>query len=194
MKNIKILQLLALSLCAVSTYAGIEYSTLKVRGSAFFPQSKRVRQIYGKVGGNAEIEAAIGFTDHVALWANFDWFSKHGHSTGLLQSRTNVKIANFSFGLQFPWQIDECIILYAGVGPTIAKIWLRNVINTTAQTIVQNVSKTCVGGIVKTGIYWFFYDNFFCDTFADYLYQPTGFSSKANVGGVRLGLGLGVMF
>jgi hypothetical protein len=194
MNTIKKLSLFTLLLSALSTHAEIEYNTLKVRGGAFIPQSNRFRQIFGTAGGMGELEAAVGLTEYFAFWGNFNWFSKHGHTPGLFNP-TRVRIANFSFGLQFPWQANDYTIVYTGLGPTIGKVWLKTDLLSTIPTTMKS-SHTCFGAVVKTGIYWIIDDeqDTFIDTFADYVYQPGGFCSGVNIGGLRVGLGIGVIF
>lgn len=81
-------------------------STVEIRAAAFFPSSERFRNIYGNAGTSYQVEGSTELYDCVDGWANFDWFSKHGHSIGL-SDPTHVSIANFSFGVKFPYRFCQ---------------------------------------------------------------------------------------
>ncbi len=172
---------------------------VKVRSSAFIPQSKLFKHIYGNVAATVQIEGAGNLFRWVDGWANFTWLSKHGHSIGL-HSGTKINIANFSFGLKAPWEFHDSFIAYIGIGPAFAKVWLHN----HSVCTKKHVSKTSFGLVAKSGLYCFITDNLFFDIFLDYTYLPTHFRKQIiagvtrkhhpNVGGVMPGVGFGAAF
>lgn len=164
--------------------------TLEIRPTAFFPSSNRFKEIYGHCLTSYQVEATANtMYPDIDLWGNFDWFSERGRSDGL-NDPTRVSIATTSLGLKFPYQLSEKMKPYLGIGISFSRIWLKN----KTQCSHERVSKFSVGGILKSGIYYFFKDNFFIDVFVDYTYQPVHFQTHVDVGGVKAGLGLGVQF
>lgn len=178
--------LLYLNLCPLM--AEIE-SSLEIRSAVFFHSSHRFREIYGNVGGSYQLEASTKFNDCFETWVNFDWFSKHGKSEGFEDS-TRVRIANISLGIKFPYQICEQFTAYFGIGPSLSRIWLKN----DGQCSHERVSKLAIGGVLKTGVYYFINKCIFIDVFVDYLYQPVHFETHIDIGGFKTGVGVGVKF
>lgn len=162
---------------------------LKVRGSAFIPTSKLFRDIYGTAGGSVDVEFAARIYDHLQGWINFDWLGKHGHSIGFC-SPTKISIPSISFGLKSPWEINNWLVLYAGIGPSFAFVRINN------ETFsgCESVSKTSIGFVGKTGADFFFRERWFVDVFADFAYQNVAFECRTSVSNVRIGAGLGVAF
>lgn len=162
--------------------------TIEVRSGAFIPSSKRLREIYGNVGASYQLEAS--FTCRcLDIWGNIDWFSKHGKPKGCHGS-TRVSIANWSAGIKYPYSFCNCFTVYAGIGLSLAKIWIHN----KADCSREKISKIAIGGVLKTGICYFATENLFFDFFVDYLYQPVRFEKSIDIGGVKTGLGMGLSF
>lgn len=164
-------------------------SSVEIRSSAFFHSSNLFREIYGNPGVNYQLEASTNLYDYFVGWANFDWFSKHGKSVGFNDS-TRVNIANFSLGIKFPYELSEQFTAYIGIGPSFGRIRLKN----QSQCNPETVSKFAMGGVVKTGVYYFITENMFIDVFVDYLYQPVKFESHVDIGGFKTGTGIGIIF
>lgn len=173
-------------------------TTVEVRADAFFPASKLFRKIYGNTAASYGVEASTNFNNCCEclncwdVWANFDWFSKHGESANCNSRHTRVKIANFSCGIKFPFHLFECdsFVPYAGIGPSFTRIWLKN----KTQCSKENHSKFAFGGIAKFGINYYFSNCMFLDVFVDYLYQPVHFHHEVNIGGFKTGAGIGMRF
>ncbi len=176
--------LLCLTLCPLFAQSSIE-----IRAAAFFPSSTRFKEIYGNVGASYQLEASTKLYNCLDGWANFDWFSKHGKSVGF-NDPTRVSIANFSLGIKFPYQLSKQFTVYIGVGPSLARIWLKN----KSQFGHKNPSKLALGGVLKTGLYYFISKQIFIDVFVDYLYQPVHFEKTVDIGGIKTGIGVGVKF
>lgn len=162
---------------------------VEIRSGAFFHSSKRFREIYGNVGGSYQLEASTRLCNCWNGWANLDWFSDHGKSKEC-KVKTNVNVASLSFGLKYPYQFCERYIAYVGIGPCISKIWLKN----RSQFEHEKVSKSAVGGVLKTGICYFITCSIFLDVFVDYLYQPVHFEKRVDIGGIKAGIGVGSRF
>lgn len=163
-------------------------TTLELRSDAFFHSFKRFRHIYGDVSASYQVEGSIQCDQNMALWTNFDWFSKHGRSIGF-RDPTRVDIANISFGIKIPYCITRNIIAYVGIGPSLSRIWVNNRLFRHRH---EEVSKPALGGIIKGGVNYFITEHIFFDVFVDYLYQPVYFEKFVNIGGVKIGGGIGI--
>ena len=164
-------------------------SSVEIRSAAFFHSSERFREIYGNSGTSYQLEASTKLYDYLDGWTNLDWFSKHGKSDGF-NDPTRVSIVNISLGIKIPYQFSEQFTAYIGIGPSFSTIWLKN----ESQCGPETVSKLAVGGILKSGIYYFIYRSVFIDVFADYLYQPVNFETHVDIGGFKVGAGIGIKF
>lgn len=162
---------------------------VEVRSGAFFPASDRFRKIYDHTIPFFEIEASTPITCNLDGWANFDWISKNGKSIGF-KDHTRVEIANVSLGVKYPYCICECLLGYFGGGISFGRIWLHN------RGVCENRRPTrfAVGAVAKVGINYYFCNNLFLDVFADYLYQPVDFHHRTDIGGLKVGAGIGAAF
>ena len=170
----------------LSADAGIN---IELRSTAFFHTSKRFREIYGDVSASYQIEGSTRLCNCYEGWVNFDWFTKSGRSVGF-RDPTRVNIANVSLGLKYPFQITEKLELYAGIGPSFSRIWLKN----RGQFFRERTSRFAVGVLVKSGLIYNLPCNFFLDLFEDHLYQPDNFHKNVDIGGFKLGGGIGRKF
>lgn len=188
---IKLLRFICLTLVLSSSFLTAETETsLEFRTAAFLPTSNLFKKIYSDCGVSYQLEASThDMYRYVDLWSNFDWFSKKGKTDGF-SDPTRVNIGTFSLGIKFPYHLSKNLKPYVGIGASFAGIWLKN--NTPCTD--ENVSKVSVGGILKSGIYYYFLKNVFIDAFVDYSYQPVHFDNNIDIGGVKAGLGLGVQF
>lgn len=164
-------------------------SSVEFRSAAFFHSSERFREIYGNVSASYEVEASANLCDCIDGWVNFDWFSKHGKSKGF-KDPTRVNIANTSLGIKYPFCLCEQLMGYVGIGPSISNIWLKN----HSHCCRDKTSKVVVGGVLKTGVYYFLNSCIFLDAFVDYLYQPVHFDTHVDIGGLKTGIGIGIRF
>ena len=164
-------------------------SSIEIRSAVFFHSSERFREIYSNVGASYQLEASTKVYDDFDGWVNLDWFSKHGNSEGSYNP-TRVSIANISLGMKYPYQFYEKFTAYIGLGPSFSRIRLKN----KSQCGHETVSKWAVGCVLKTGICHFINESMFIDFFVDYLYQPVHFETHVDIGGFKVGAGLGVKF
>ena len=168
---------------------------LEVRGGYFFPQEKRLRDIYHGGGWEPEVEARFRFYDHFDAWVNVNAFLQSGRSS--LGTPTFVQIYPLSVGVNYAFEIIDHFDFYLGVGPVIT--WL--IISDNSPYVKRSIFQTGGGVTSKTGILYHFPKWIYLDFYADYSYmyigsfQQDGVETNAlNVGGLRLGLGLGGTF
>jgi outer membrane protein len=165
-------------------------TTLELRGAAFIHSSDRFKEIYGRVGPSVQLEAASYLFRCFDGFANVDWSAQNGRSVGP-RNRTFVSIVNLSFGLRYPYQIYRDLTAYVGIGPSISRIVLTNHYSNSEK---RSVYKIGVGGIIKTGVLYNLTCDWFIDGFIDYLYQPVHYTSNVDMGGFKIGAGLGYSF
>lgn len=192
-------------LTACSLLHGLE-TTLEVRAGAFYPTSKHFRKNYDDVGAFYELEASISCNPCYAFWANIDWFPKKGKAFGHTchsinchsgHPSTRVDIGNFSLGIKFPYELCPCLIGYLGIGPSFGCIWIKNHSHhhhKDKHHHENKISKAAVGLVLKSGINYYVSQCAFIDIFVDYLYQPVHFKHRIDIGGVKVGGGLGFRF
>ncbi len=162
---------------------------MEIRFAESLHSSDRFSKIYGNWGASYEVEASTQLPYCIDGWCNFDWFSKHGRSEGL-DNPTRVQIATVSLGVRFPYQFCERFTGYLGIGPTISRIWIKN----NSECSRGKTSKLLIGGVLKSGVIYSLCGNIFCDFFADYIYQPVHFETQVDIGGLKLGAGVGIEF
>lgn len=163
--------------------------TLKVRAAAFWPTSERFTEVYGNTMPSYQIEAAGTIYKCYQGWINLDWVYKKGRSDHLKYG-TILNIGNLSFGVSLPYQFTDQFSVYAGIGPSFGYIAVHN--RHTRQH--KNEHKYAVGVVVKSGLIYNINCRYFADFFVDYLYLPTTYKTRVNVGGLKAGVGLGTHF
>lgn len=185
--------LAAASLCDVTTPLNAMYcnSTVEFRTAVFVPTSSRFRHIYGNAGTCYELQANMPLTRCFTLWTNLDWFSRHGKSIGF-ENPTRVSIVNGSVGVNYEYCLNDLSKLYAGIGPSISGILLKNQSFCKSK---EKIGKVGIGAVAKFGLYYSFTDCLFLDFFVDYLYQRVDYKKRnADISAVKPGVGIGVRF
>ena len=119
-----LLKVIAFNFILFTPLLAYSETSLEFRSAAFFHSSDRFREIYGKVGPSYQIEATTSLYSCFDGFANIDWYSENGKSDGL-NWKTNVSIANLSFGIKYPYYFNESFSAYVGIGPSISRIVLN---------------------------------------------------------------------
>ena len=217
--------------------------TAQLRAAAFWPQEQRFRRIYDKWGATYQYEIGKDLFCGIGAWANVGWFSKRGHAFHRRErdrdedsgfdslsfgdsdhfrrdrNRTRIQIVPVSFGLKYTYCLCDCAHVYAGIGPCITSLRVRD----HSCFVHKRTDRVGVGGTAKFGIQYDWDCNLFFDLFGDHSYQPfcfrnrrnrdddssSNFSSlsssgsedrryvrrrNTNTGGLMLGLGVGYRF
>ena len=173
----------------------------QVRGAYFYPSSDLFRKVF-PVGGaefQIELDKDLGFNFlgcGFEAWANFDWFSKNGH-TDPLGDRTHIRLLPLNIGIKYIHDLTPCLHFYGGFG--VCYTWLR--IENDSILLPRVIEKQNWGGVSKGGVQYDITCNTFIDLFMDYFYQPFSFpdfntadGTSRNLGGYKVGAGLGVRF
>jgi len=175
---------------ALALPAFVSAISFELRSAAFFPINDRVQKIYGHAWPDYQIEVALPLCSCVDLFANGEYFNKKGHLHENCHGHSRLEAINFSTGLTGHHCFCSCWQVYAGLGVLLGEINLKDHTRCHGSS---SQDKFAVGGVLKTGIHYFISQNIFVDLFADYQYQPVRFHHRTvDVGGVKIGVGLGV--
>lgn len=141
------------------------------RVAAFFPESPTLRSTYASTGWPEwQLRVNKDFCDSWQVWGEIDWFSKSGRLFEGRHDKTTLRLATLSFGGNYILHFLPCIDVYMGGG----LCW--NFVNFKSHSHHgdhhHDFSKSVAGIVLKSGIYYYFYDGFFADFFLDYMYQP----------------------
>lgn len=163
---------------------------LQVRGGGYIPLDSMVQQVYGRGGPEVEGEVQVGITDQVGIWANANYFSRTGHSVGL-NAPTHLRLIPLSIGLKGFIPIAQQWELYAGIGGTYSIIHIHD----DSLFLTSHINQNRPGFVVKGGFMRGLSDNTFLDVFVDYYYTTMTINNiHRNLGGLRIGAGLGLKF
>lgn len=157
--------------------------------SVFFPQSSRFRRIYGDCAPVFGLQYTAEFVPNFEFWSGFSWCSKSSkHNRHCYH--TSIKISNLSFGVNYVWRplpkFDVCL----GAGPIFGIVFLSN----HSCCGHENTSSFALGGILRGETRWYFPFRIYLALFAEYFYQKTFFSNHVNIGGTKIGGGIGYRF
>lgn len=178
---------------AMNCLSGLD---VEARVAYFHPNSHTFRRIYHG-GVDLQVEFSTRVWNDFHAWFNIEWFSKKGHSIGL-HDDTHVRILPLSLGIKYFYCLCSSIKAYTGIGATYT--WLRT--KDDNPFVIRHVSKKSYGLALKSGLIYDFCNGVYVDLFADYMYLPFHFSGSrhcierhdAQVGGVKVGCGLGYHF
>lgn len=163
----------------------------ELRAGCFYPTSSKFRKIYKNGGFEGEMELSKTFKGHWICWGNVNYFQRNGHSIGF-NNKTIIHMIPFSLGLKYQFLPCDLISPYLGGGITYTLFNVKN----DSDFVKKHVTKGGFGFVIKSGMYINICDPLLLDLFVDYYYQEIHFYSKhdEDVGGFRMGLGLGRRF
>ncbi len=170
------------------SFCAAQETSLELRPSAFFHSGKRFREVYASVGPTIGIEVSKRFCKRYAAWIDVDYLKEKSDENGCC--KTSLGILNTSLGVRYLYPLGCLCELYVGIGPTFSWVDLKN--HTCCGH--EHFSRLAVGGVVKTGLYYRFYRDYFIDVFVDYLYQSVHIGHSIDIGGLKLGIGIGTQF
>ncbi len=178
--------------------ASRKLNSIEVRAAAFYPSGHTFREIYGNVGLSLQVEAARTLKNHnnIGIWGNVEWIFMDGKRRGPCGS-SSVDMFDVSFGVKgIGYFFEDALLLYAGIGPEVGFVYIENKIRCCSgcHTNKQHRSRAAIGGILKTGANVRLSSIFNLSLFADYSYLPVHFNQTHNMGGGKIGGGLGARF
>jgi hypothetical protein len=171
---------------------GVEGWSLKLRAGAFFPTSSTFRRAYRNSAPNIQLEGSVKFlNDCFHAWGNVDIFFQRGSNHSCTGCKRVGNMVNFSTGLKWVNRFAGDFEGHLGIGPSFG--WIDIWVDPTLSCEHRTFRQWAVGGIVKSGLYYYVTPAVFFEFFFDYLYQPTRWQGRTiDVGGVKSGIGVGV--
>ncbi|MBA3922403.1 MAG: outer membrane beta-barrel protein [Nostocaceae cyanobacterium] len=163
----------------------------ELRGGYFYPTSKKFREIYKDGGLEGEVEFSKTYRENLIVWGNINYFQRKGRSLGF-HDKTTLNMIPISLGLKYQFLSCSCISPYLGAGLSYTFLNIKN----DSEFAKRHVTKGSFGFVLKSGTYINLSEKFLLDLFLDYYYQEVHFYSKhkVDVGGLRMGMGLGYRF
>jgi hypothetical protein len=168
----------------------------ELRAAAFYPASHRFRSIYGHRGLSLQAEGARGLKKHpnLEIWENFEWIFMHGKVHPDC-GRSGIDMINISAGLKGIGPVwANWLYLYLGLGANLGIIYLENKIHCASERFTTHKSYLALGGVLKSGAQVYLTPTIYLSAFADYLYLPVSMHQTVDVGGFKVGGGLGARF
>jgi hypothetical protein len=172
------------------------FNKIELRAAAFLPASHRFKKIYGDLGTSLQLEAARGLKNckYLEVWENLEWIFMHGKPIRSCGS-TKIDIVNISLGLKTIGKvISNTVYLYVGLGVDFGVISLNNHMHCGPERLKQHKTSSAWGGIGKMGAQIFLRPGLYLNAFGDYLYLPVAYHRTVDVGGWKIGIGLGGNF
>ena len=169
-------------LCGTFAYGG--NFQIEVIGHYFQPSEKVFKDIYGS-GMSYGGEISINLWKWIAFWAGGDYYSKNGTTT-FTEEETKIRIVPFYAGIKFQLKRSS-INPYAGFGLGYFQYKETNPIG--------KVEKSDLGYIGQVGCLFKIFGSLFIDIKGSYSYcKVKPVDIEANLGGLRIGAGLGFEF
>lgn len=172
-----------------------QYST-EFRLGYFYPGSETMRNIYRDGGIDYELEQTYCFNNCWSAWANVNYFDRKGHSLGG-HNNTFIRLLPISVGIKHSFNLFNHCNCYLGLGGSYTFLKIHD----HSSYVKQHTSKEAFGVVGKAGFLYFLTDCVFLDCYADYYYtQISGahhhrkvYSRAQDIGGLRAGLGIGII-
>jgi len=161
----------------------------ELRAGAFLPNSHTIKKMFGRGWIEGEAEFTYRFAGHFAVWGNAGYSYKNGHSN--FHHNAHIWIIPVSAGLKYLFRLDR-MRPYLGFGPSYTFLHLKNYSPLTSQRVYKNR----FGYVAKSGIYIDLSRRWALDLFLDYYSLKVHFqkAKKADISGIRTGIGLGYKF
>lgn len=173
------------------------------RAAYLFPQDDRMRQIYGHGWWDYELQVDVPLKDccgapsylcGVSGWCNLSFYEKKGH-THCLRHHTNINSWAMNFGVSKFFDCGWCLKPYLGIGIGAGHAQFHD----KSPYVHRDISRWGFSALAKSGVQYEMNCNWFIDLFADYAYNHIGSKKprhgtrthKVNVGGGKLGIGIG---
>jgi len=163
--------------------------------AAFFPKSKKFRNVYANSIPSYQLEESLLFKNQYKWWNNFSYLTKKGHSDPL-KIDTSLKIFSLSSGIKFDFFKLAFNKAMFNLGAGAVYSWLEE--KNEADFAKRIKRKNALGGIIKLELSKLS-DYFFLSFFYDYkiLSFKAGSSLEdinTNISGFYLGAAIGFRY
>jgi len=182
MKTTLILILASLAVWSAPALAGS--ISVEAKGSYFLPTEKAFKDIYGS-GISYGAEIGIDFLGRLSLWVGGDYYRGEGKLT-FTGEKTKIEIMPLWAGIRYAFS-NSSIRPYVGIGVGYFQYKESNPIG--------KIDEGNLGLVAKLGLTARIAGMFFTDLQAEYTncsVKPADL--KADLGGIRAGIGLGITF
>ncbi len=170
------------------------------RTAYFYPTSDIVRKTYHNGGLDLGWEASVGFCENWAVFGSVNWYQQMGRSTGL-ENHTRINMIPLGLGVKYLYPLNcwcDNLDVYLGAGLTYSFLYIHD----QSEFVKEKNHESNIGGVIKSGINYLFYDCYFLDLFMDYQIQhfrqihtdKVVDKHSLNLSGFKFGAGLGVAF
>ena len=180
----RILVLLAVALF-ISGVLHAEKLMIELNTSYFMPGEQAFKDIYGS-GPAFGAEISFSIVHGIDIWLEGSYFAKTGELS-FTKEETKVRIIPVGGGIRFSLPLKKIFSVYGGAGLNYNLYKEENVLG--------EVSKGSLGFVFKGGVLVSMLKMMAVDAFVGYSYSkmnPADF--KVNIGGFKVGLGLGFRF
>ena len=166
-----------------------ETVSVQFRVGHFRPSSHLFRSIYQKGGIEYEGELNYEYVQNNSLWLNANRFERSGLTPD--DQETKIQLTPLSGGIKQFIPFSQSITLYLGAGSCCTFIHVKG----KSLFLDERDHKHSWGFVAKSGIMLLLSKNCFVEAFADYYYTELTFDdAKRNLGGLRAGVGIGLVF
>lgn len=174
--------------------------SVNVRAAYLHPTSSQVRKIYGNGWADYQLELATNILPNWQVWGGVSGFGKKGHSIGL-EDRTHLRLIPVSLGLKYLFNCGQDLDFYVGGGLCYSFLNIKD----KSPVFDEHISKRAFGFVLQSGVYYYFYECFFVNLFADYYFQRFHLGhnnsessytewNDLDMSAFKAGLGIGIQF
>ncbi|CAN5148639.1 hypothetical protein BH09DEP1_BH09DEP1_6550 [soil metagenome] len=166
-----------------------ETVSVQFRAGHFRPSSHLFRNIYHQGGIEYEGELNYEYMPGNSLWLNGSSFERNGRTED--DQETKIHLRPLSGGIKQFIPFSKSITLYLGAGSCCTFMHVKG----KSLFLDERDHKHAWGFVGKGGVMVLVSQNIFVDLFADYYYTEITFDdAKRNLGGLRAGVGIGLVF
>jgi len=167
-----------------------------------YPFSSNVRDIYSSLFPIYQLEGSYEWCNKWGIWGNIGYLSQKGHAEvdaasccnctmnrSGLKNGTRMQFFQLGLGPNYTFDLDCNFSAYLGCGITYNALQIKN----DSEFVKSKINKYCFGGILKSGISYYFYECFHADFFWD-LSLTTFDIKNFDYSTTNFGFGLGASF
>ena len=182
-------------LSGISSLVSASNFTVQVRESVLFPESKRVKEVYGKHLRDFDVVVSKWIDERWDLYIEMGMMSEKGRSLGS-KNRTRMHLFPVAVGMKYYMPVMKQLDFYLGAGGLYGHLRVHDHSSHTGR---KHYSRNAWGGIANSGFRFSLSESMFIDLFADYQFLNFHFSGSHkhvkrhdfNMSGPRVGLGIG---
>ena len=161
-------------------------TTLQVRAAALFHPSQKFRHAFHAINPDYQIQGTFALNPLFEFWAEVDYWSQSKHHQS---KKSKIEFPNGNVGILFATSLCFSLEPYIGAGFSYGRALVHR-----EGRDDEDESKSSYGAILKIGARYWLFRMAFLDFFTDYTYQNIHLKKHMQVGGIKIGLGVGVGF